>query len=55
MLLWHARDFAIANLLIALVWLVLAIMVGREYRRRVARVSAPNASTDMLAAPVTPN
>ena len=39
MLLWHAREFAIANLLIAIVWLVLAVMVGREYRKRVARAT----------------
>ncbi len=28
MLLWHAREFAIANLFIALVWLVLAVILG---------------------------
>ncbi|MEO8306642.1 MAG: Npt1/Npt2 family nucleotide transporter [Pseudomonadota bacterium] len=35
MLLWQARDFAIANLFIAAVWLALAVLVGREYRKRV--------------------
>jgi ATP:ADP antiporter, AAA family len=43
MLLWHARDFAIANLFIAMVWLVLAVLVGREYRRRVARATPAHA------------
>jgi len=49
MLLWHARDFAIANLFIAVVWLALAVLVGREYRRRVARVNVPVAPGDLLA------
>jgi AAA family ATP:ADP antiporter len=50
MLLWHARDFAIANLFIAVVWLALAVLVGREYRRWVARVNVPVAPGDLLAA-----
>jgi ATP:ADP antiporter, AAA family len=38
-LLWRARDFAIVNLFIGMVWLVLAVVVGREYRKRVARAT----------------
>jgi len=37
-LLWKARDFAIANLLLAVPWLVLAFLVGRGYRQRMATV-----------------
>ena len=38
---WGAREFAIASLVIGMGWLALAIMVGREYRRRLAAVHAP--------------
>jgi len=48
MLLWHARDFAIANLVIIVVWLVLAVLVGREYRKRVARATPAHAPDGAL-------
>jgi AAA family ATP:ADP antiporter len=54
MLLWHARDFAIANLFIAVVWLVLAVLVGREYRKRIALAHAAHASSGLQVAPGTP-
>lgn len=42
-LLWNARDFAVANLLLAIPWLVLAIFVGRGYRQRIAASRAATA------------
>jgi AAA family ATP:ADP antiporter len=40
MLLWNAREFAIANLILAVPWLVLAVLVGRGYRQRIANHAA---------------
>lgn len=44
-LLWNARDFAVANLLLAIPWLVLAILVGRGYRQRMAATKAAAAGS----------
>ena len=49
-LLWNAREFAVANLLLAVPWLVLAILVGRGYRRRVAATRSPASDAPLKAA-----
>lgn len=49
LLMWHAREFAIANLAIAVIWLLLAIRVGRGYRQRVA-AATPDASAAAVPA-----
>jgi len=46
---WKAKDFAIANLLLAIPWLLLAIMVGRGYRQRVTTLPASPAAVPQPA------
>jgi AAA family ATP:ADP antiporter len=52
-LLWNAREFAVANLLLAVPWLVLAILVGRGYRRLSVATRSPASDTPVKAAGAT--
>jgi hypothetical protein len=57
LLFWQAHDFALANLVLALGWIALAIVMGRDYSRKTAETEvhiAPQAVEpipDLLYAP----